>query len=539
MKCRETRYIQWRSECLNSARPKKNNNSMSAPKLRERVTRPVLIGNPVDNPKHFRLTVVWSLVGVVVLLAALTTVLLVNLTDNDHHHHHHDDDNDDNDGANLVLRDSQRIALESLSTDPQVGNKDIILIVVENVDDHTVVNITVTVEVTSEARRRTTSTPAVVCPPLYVDNVVPALTPFMSTTCNALYILTSEDVVNGNVIHTHSTATGTIDDTDMSTAAKPGMSKLELTDLPIPHGAILSIPGPTGPAGPVNVKVGPCSTTPPLTSFPCDDASKLDLLVCSLMSNMTLIGNTYLCVNNTWEFLGSFDVFPDNGGGGNSTGPTGPTGPQGIGIYAAQCSGGPPPTTVAEPTYTCDSAFALNMIFCNLGSTNDTSGIIYACVCNPICGWVEVANLNGGVPFTDLHCIGFNVDPTPNVWTDMCHVSLPRLGWYYCLAESNVWQETNLHSCSLIYGLSTVSATPTWMSNSNRYLNLPPNPANTPSDPQWSAPILTTAVIETTTAPEVIYFTSGVGNESAGCGNWRSSYEQPATINCIMVSLLP
>jgi hypothetical protein len=504
---------------------------MLAPKLRERSARPVLvIGNPVDNPKHFRLTIIWALMGVGVLLIALTTVLLVNLTDNDHHDH---DDDDDNDGANLVLRDSQRIALESLSTDPQVGNKDIILIVVENVDDHTVVNITVTVQVTSEARRRTTSIPSVVCPPLYTSNVVASLAPLTSTTCRALYILTSEDVVNGNVIHTQSMATGIIDDTEMSTVAKPGMSKLELTDLPIPHGAILSITGPTGPVGLVNVKVGPCSTTPPLTSFPCDAASELDLLVCSLTSNMTLIGNTYLCINSTWEFFGSLDVFPNGGG------PTGPTGPQGIGIYAATCSGGPPPTTVAEPTYTCDPAFALNMIFCNLGSTNDTSGIIYACVCSPSCGWVEVANLNGKVPFTDEHCIGFNVDNTPNVWTDMCHLSLPRLGWYYCLAETILWQETNVQSCSLTYGLSSVSSTPTWMSNGDRIINLPANPNNTdPGDPQWSAPLLTTTVVEVTTAPEIIYFTAGVGNQSAGCGNWRTPDSQPATINCIMISFI-
>jgi len=506
---------------------------MSAPKLREWPPRPVRIGNPVDNPAHFRCTVVAALIGAVVLLAALGTALLVGLVDNDHHH-----DDDDNDGANLVLRDSQRIALESVSLDPQVGNTDIILIVVENVDDHTVVNITVTVEVTSEARRRTTSSPPVICPPLYVDNVVSSLAPLTSTTCRAKYILTSEDVVNGNVIHTESMATGTIVDTDMSTVAKPGMSKLELTDLPVPYGAIISIPGPTGPTGPINVKVGPCSADPPLTSFPCDDTTKLNILMCSLTSNATLIGNFYLCINGTWELLGTLDVFPDTN---STTGPTGPTGPRGISIYAATCSGGPPPVTVADPTYTCDPAFELNMIFCNLGSTNETSGKIYACKCNPSCGWVEQANLNGGVPFTDEHCFGYGSGDlnTPNAWSDMCFLSLPRLGWYYCLAETTIQQTGPTQSCALTYGISTVSATPTWISNSNRILNLPANPANPVSGTlQWNAPLITTTVIETTSSPEVIYFTAGIGNQSSSCGTWIGSDTSPATLYCILYSPL-
>jgi hypothetical protein len=505
---------------------------MSAPKLRKEWQRGqglASIGNPMNNPAHFRATVVWLLVGAVVLLAALTTIALVNVADDDEHHR----DDDDYDGANLVLHDSQRLVLGASLVIPEPGDQDIILVVVQNVDDHNVVNITVTLTLTSEARKRSPIDIALVCPPLYVDNVVPLLLTHTSTTCRGLYALTAGDIVNGNVIHTESMATGTIDGTTMSTVAKPGMSKLGLNDLDMPHGAILGIPGPTGPPGPVNVKVGPCSATPPLTSFVCDASDQLALLFCSLSSNSTQLGMVYICMGTDWIFFGSLDLIPD----GNSTGPVGPTGPPGIGIYSANCSGGPPPTTVSEPNYACDSSFALNMVLCNLGSADGNAGIIYACMCSPTCGWVEVGDINAMVPYLVRHCFGYSLSNTPNVWSDLCFLTFPSVGTYYCLAEGPVKQRVTAPSCSLYYGLSRVASTNTWIHNSDRILNLPPistHPAD--SDQWWSAPMITSAYVVTSTSPQTIYFTAGIGNQTAGCGHWTSTLDQPVTINCLQIT---
>jgi len=505
---------------------------MSAPKLRTEWYQSqafVKVGNPVNNAVHFRTTVIWLLIAALVLLAALTTIAFIAL-ENEHH------DDDDDEGANLVLHDSQRLVLGELLVIPEPGDEDIILVVVENVDDHTVVNITVTLEVTSDARRRSPVSLPVACPPLYTDNTVESLSPHTHVTCRAFYTLTSDDITNGNVIHTMSMATGILDGTDMSTVAKPGMSNLALNSLEMPHGAVFAIPGPTGPAGPLNVKVGPCNADPPLTSFPCDTTDQNAILLCNLMSNTTMIGNFYICVGTTWEFLGSLDVLPDT----NSTGPTGPTGPQGISIYSASCSGGPPPTTVSSPTYTCNSTFALNMVLCNLGSMDGNAGKLYECECNPSCGWVEVGDINGPVPLAAEHCFNFGYSNAPNVWSDLCNVVLPRVGWYYCLAEGAMRQFGTTQSCGLTYGLSTVSMSPSWFSNSDRILNLPPIATNpvSPASQQWTAPVLTTGIIHVTSVPKTIYFTFGIGNQTLGCGHWGVQPNLAYAINCMIVDPL-
>ena len=165
----------------------------------------------------------------------------------------------DRDGpnANLVLQDSQRLVLTSLDAIPQVGTEDIILIVVQNVDDHNVVDIGVTLEVTSAARKRSAVSLPVVCPPLYTSNEVAYLASKTSMTCRATYALVQDDIVNGNTIYTQSMATGIIDGTDMTTMAEPGMSRLSLNNIDIPQGAIFSVPGPTTPPdGTVNVVSG-------------------------------------------------------------------------------------------------------------------------------------------------------------------------------------------------------------------------------------------------------------------------------------------
>ncbi len=71
-------------------------------------------------------------------------------------------------------------------------------------------------------------------------------------------------------------------------------------------------------------------------------------------ANSSQIGYIYICAASSWVFFGSVNV--------TAPGPTGPSGPQGIGVYAATCSGGPPPTVISSPTYTCNSAFNLNMV---------------------------------------------------------------------------------------------------------------------------------------------------------------------------------
>jgi hypothetical protein len=500
----------------------------------------LFIDKVAADPVRFRQAAMWFFVVAMVLLAAMTVLLFVLVVDDD------DGDERDLNGAQLVLTDSQRLVLGSPLVIPEAGDSDIILILVSNADDHEVVNITVNIVVTSETNKRTTSMPDVLCPPLYVDNVVPSLQPKTSTTCRALYVLTSGDVLNGNVIHTASQAVGYIGTTSMTTIALPGMSDLSINNLDMPEGAVLGIAGPTGatgavgPAGPFNVKVGPCSTTSPLTTFVCDDSDQLALLVCDLASNKTLIGNVYLCMGAEWVFFGSLDVMP---GGGNSTGPTGPTGPPGVGIYAATCSGGPPPTDVSNPSYTCNATFDLNMVLCNLGSTDGNAGIIYLCSCTSpsSCSWSAVANINGMVTYLVEHCFNFPFVNTPNVWNTLCMINLPTVGSYYCLAEGTMRQTDTTQSCSLFYGLTSTAETDTWMHNSDRLINLPPSPTNPTGPPlsqQWHASILTTAVVFTTTANEMIYFTAGVGNQTAGCGHWAPSVNMPETINCIAVDVV-
>jgi hypothetical protein len=437
----------------------------------------------------------------------------------------------------LVLHDSQRLVLGSSLVIPIAGDQDIVLIRVTNNNVLLIVNITIEVELVSAARKRAPVSLSVICPPLYVDNFIASLAPSVSTTCRALYTLTSDDIVNGNVLTTTSSGVGTsVDDITMSVTAVPGASDLSINNLEIAEGAVLGIPGPTTNAD-VDVVSAPCEDAPPHTTLTCAAGNELQLLFCDFSSNSTQQGHIYMCVGSVWVFFGAVDVT----GNETTAGPTGPTGPQGIGVYAATCSGGLPPTSVINPTYTCDSAFNLNMVLCALPSTDGNAGIIYECLCSPACAWTEVANINGAVEYTDLHCFGVAIDNTPNVWSNLCHVSLPKVGSYYCLAEGNVQQTGTTQACPLTYGISRVSQSNVWISNSDRNLNLPPIPTN-PTDPptqQWTASIITTALVLTTTAPTLIYLTAGIGNQTVpGCGDWDASSTAAMAINCILVELV-
>lgn len=477
----------------------------------------------------------WPLLLVLAILLFLTTVALVTWAIVDAI-----TNASSNDSGLLVLHDSQRLVLGSSLVVPVAGDKDIVLVEVFNNADLLIVNITVEADLLSAARKRAALALTVICPPLYVDNFIASLAPHTTTTCRALYTLSSEDIVTGNTLTTSSSAEGTsVDGVNLRVIAVPGTSALSINNLDIAPGAILGIPGPTGPAGPVSVVTAPCEDALPHTTLTCSTGNELQLLVCDLSSNSTQIGYIYICVGGSWIFFGAVNVNGNQTTTG-PTGPTGPAGPRGIGVYAATCAGGAPPTSVTNPTYTCDSAFNLNMVLCSLASTDNTAGIIYECLCSPNCAWTEVANINGVVEYVGGHCFNFALSNTPNVWSNLCSVSLPKLGDYFCSVDGSVRQTSTTQSCALTYGISSVSQSNAWISNSNRNLNLPPmptNPTNPPSQ-QWTAPIITTATISATSAPEVIYVTAGIGNQPLGCGNWASILNTPVTINCIAITFI-
>jgi len=444
--------------------------------------------------------------------------------------HDHDDDGY---SANLVLRDSQRLVLGSPEYVPVPGDVDIILIVVENVDDHDVVNITVTLSVTSAARKRSPLNLPVLCPPLYADNVLSYLATHRSATCRSAYTITEGDIVNGNIIHTESMATGTIQGTDWSTVAEPGMSKMSLNNVWLPEGAILAGPtgatgasGPSGPTGPVTITTGPCTANPPHTSLVCGPSDQLELLVCNLASNLTQVGNIYMCVGTQWVFFGALDVHGD-------TNSTGPPGPPGIGIYAATCSGGPPPVNVTSPVYTCNAAFNLNMVLCALPSISGNAGKIYECQCSPTCAWTEVADLNGPLTFYDT----YEITPdqpynTQHLWTTMVQLPINTPGEYWCTFEGVITTDQTSYPCPLFYGISSVYNSNAWIENSNRQINVSPmNGIQTPT-----LPMITTADVYVTTAPETIYVTAGINNGVTGCGGWRNLAQVGQTLRCLKIA---
>jgi len=432
-----------------------------------------------------------------------------------------------NDGF-LVLTDSQRLVLGSSLVVPVQGDQNIILIQVTNNIDLTIVNITVQVDLLSAAQKRSPMPLSVVCPPLYLDNVVISLAPHVQSTCRAIYILTTADIVNGNILRTTSIATGFINGVGMAVTAIPGTSQLSMNNLEIAPGAII---GGSITNNMINVVTDSCVNAVPPTMLTCSSSNELQLLFCDFLSNILQIGNIYMCAGGNWIPFGSVDFLGnatygstgptgatgatgatgetgatggtgatgetgwtgvtgatgatgatgetggtggtgttgatgetgETGGTGETgatgetgqtgntgatgatggtggtgatgetgatgatgetggtgatgatggtgetgatgetgqtgntgaTGATGGTGATGIGVYGATCTGGPPPTLITGPSYTCNVGFLLNMVFCGIGSSAANYGIVYQCSFSGSYLWVQIANLNG------------------------------------------------------------------------------------------------------------------------------------------------
>lgn len=415
-----------------------------------------------------------------------------------------------NDNGLLVLHDTQRLALGSSLAVPVQGDDDIIFIKVQNNGELTIVNITVEVTLLSEAqRRRAPVSLIVVCPPLYTDEIVPSLAPHSFVTCRAIYTLSNADIVNGNTLHTSSTAQGTVvSDVTSSIIAVPGTSALPISSIDMDE-IIFAIPGPIGQIGIINLVTGYCFTSAPHTTLACSAGNQLQMLVCDLSSNATQIGNIYLCVGSSWAFFGSVNVQ------GNST-----AGTPGIGMFSATCSGGPPPTSVTNPGYTCDSAFNLNMVLCSLASLNGNSGIIYECLCSPTCGWTQVGNLNTALIWINSGIPAFNgnINSTQNVWTDLTNVVAQAVGTYQCFFESQINWFGSLPTCPLYYGITTISQTIGALDNSGRSMQFPSG-----STQNTIATIVSTAQVIVTSAPTTIYATAGIWTAATGCGNYHTT----------------
>ena len=268
----------------------------------------------------------------------------------------------------------------------------------------------------------------------------------------------------------------------------------------------------------LDVITAPCTPLPPHTTLPCSAANALQLLFCDLASNNTQIGNIYLCIGNSWTFYGALNVQ------GNGT-----AGSPGIGVYATQCAGGPPPTTTIGPSYVCDANFNLNMILCNLQSLDGNAGFVYECLCAPTCSWTEVGDLNGVITLYRQQSYNYPIPNVHNVWATICPLPLLKVGQYFCSVEGQVRTALTTQSCPLFYGVSSVDASNVWIANSNRILNVPPVVTGGPLEMS----IITTAYVEVTTAPETVYVTAGIGSGTTGCGLWAPGIGIPITITCI------
>jgi len=261
-----------------------------------------------------------------------------------------------------------------------------------------------------------------------------------------------------------------------------------------------------------------CTGAPPHTTLTCSAANALQLLFCDLDSNKTQIGNIYLCVASTWTFFGAINVQ------GNGT-----AGAPGIGVYATQCAGGPPPTTTTGPSYVCDANFNLNMILCNLQSLNGNAGVIYECSCAPTCGWTKVGDLNGVITIYREGAFNFPFVNTHNVWNNLGYISLLTVGQYYCTVEGQMTNSLTTQSCPLYYGVSSVPASNIWLYNSNRVLNLPPVTTGT----YIQLSIVTSMYLQVSSAPETLYLTGGIGTGTTGCAQWQTGVDIPITMTCI------
>ena len=247
-------------------------------------------------------------------------------------------------------------------------------------------------------------------------------------------------------------------------------------------------------------------TAPPHTSLVCDAANQLQFLFCNLGSNSTQLGNIYECVNGAWLFYGNVGT---NSSAGNP----------GISIYAATCSGGPPPTSVTNPFYACNEAFNLNMVLCDLSSQNGNTGIVYECLCYPSsCGWVQVANLNMPLTVYSVQAINPGIfNNSQNVWNPILQLSLLTPGWFYCLFEGDVQNYAVGSTCPLWYGISSVPRSNAWIENSLRQVRV----LSISNNYVPIATLLTTAYVNVLTAPETIYVTAGVETGANGCANYQ------------------
>jgi hypothetical protein len=234
-------------------------------------------------------------------------------------------------------------------------------------------------------------------------------------------------------------------------------------------------------------------------------------------------------VANAWVFFGSVNVH-----GNGPSGPTGPSGPQGIGVYAATCAGGPPPTSISEPAYTCNAAFNFNMVLCSLPSEDGNAGIIYECICTPGCAWTQIANLNEQLTFAgELQSGGPPFNNTQNVWNQLMHNDLGIPGTYTCQYEGVVTYSQTVAGCPLFYGISSVPYSDAWIDHSLREANVAPI---TSGSYRPMVSIATTAVVVVSTAPETIYVTAGIGaNATTGCNTWNRSPALAMTLRCLRV----
>ena len=203
----------------------------------------------------------------------------------------------------------------------------------------------------------------VLCPPLYLSNMIESLAAGASATCTASYTLTNADVSSPimTVLHSRSSASGIFVNSS-TIALASAFSDYQLQTAMAPTVIVDMNNGGGG------IIVRDCAGGIPLA--------------CNILNE----GQTLLC-NNTYELYQCSGFSSTWLPTGNIGGTTGPQGPSGTSTLVDNCTTAPPHTAIP-----CNNVTNMYLLFCGFQSQPGQSGMVYMCL-QP--NWIFFANLNG------------------------------------------------------------------------------------------------------------------------------------------------
>ena len=143
----------------------------------------------------------------------------------------------------LTVTDHQVIVVSNLNLLPQAGDNDIITIVVTNNQNISILNITITNDLTvviAMKKKRSIVSNVVLCAANnYTSSFIPLLVPGQTTTCKATYILTQADVNGFASLLSNSTAVGIPTSGPIQIATGTDTSDIHLSYVP-PENLVIS-----------------------------------------------------------------------------------------------------------------------------------------------------------------------------------------------------------------------------------------------------------------------------------------------------------